>query len=141
MVEDTRFPPDVQVKKGYTWSEQLAIAMACLTDNGQKGLVEWVVQVCTRYSMTFKGLKLIESLRFLVMFLLKGNVSSKIQTVHPRKSISTMPKNLRTWKFPPLQRDHRPRLWPNSQITVRLHDVFPLDPSLLDALPSDTLHQ
>ncbi|THH17984.1 hypothetical protein EW146_g2907, partial [Bondarzewia mesenterica] len=44
-VEDARFPPDVQVKKGYTWSEQLAIAMAALQDEGHGGLVEWVKDI------------------------------------------------------------------------------------------------
>ncbi|TCD66114.1 Topoisomerase 1-associated factor 1 [Steccherinum ochraceum] len=44
-VEDTRFPPDVQVKKGYTWSQQLGIAIACLVDDGKKELVEWVKEI------------------------------------------------------------------------------------------------
>jgi replication fork protection complex subunit Tof1/Swi1 len=43
---DTRFPPDVQVKKGFTWSEQLAIAMAALQEAGQSELIEWVKEVC-----------------------------------------------------------------------------------------------
>ena len=44
-VVDDRFPPDVQVKKGYSWSEQLAIVMAALRDDGQNELVEWVKDV------------------------------------------------------------------------------------------------
>lgn len=42
---DGRFPPDVQVKKGFTWSEQLAIAMAALQEAGQGELIEWVKEV------------------------------------------------------------------------------------------------
>jgi hypothetical protein len=38
-------PPDVQVKKGYSWSEQLAIAMAALQEAGQGELIEWVKEV------------------------------------------------------------------------------------------------
>ncbi|KAH8102126.1 timeless protein-domain-containing protein [Cristinia sonorae] len=44
-VEDTRFPPDVQVKKGYTWSQQLGIAMACLTKDGKQNLIDWVKEI------------------------------------------------------------------------------------------------
>lgn len=47
-MEDTRFPPDVQVKKGYSWSEQLGIAIAALVDGGQEDLIGWVQDVCTR---------------------------------------------------------------------------------------------
>lgn len=43
---DTGHPPDVQVKKGFSWSEQLAIAMAALQDAGQSELIEWVKEVC-----------------------------------------------------------------------------------------------
>lgn len=43
---DTGFPPDVEVKKGFSWSEQLAIAMAALQDVGQSELIEWVKEVC-----------------------------------------------------------------------------------------------
>ncbi|KAF8265674.1 timeless protein-domain-containing protein [Lactarius quietus] len=39
---DPRFPPDVKVKKGYSWSEELAIAMAALQEAGQGELIEWV---------------------------------------------------------------------------------------------------
>jgi hypothetical protein len=42
---DARFPPDVQVKKGFSWSEQLAIAMAALQEAGQSELIEWVKEV------------------------------------------------------------------------------------------------
>jgi hypothetical protein len=45
MVEDTRFPADVQVKKGYSWSEQLGIAIAALVEGGEGELVEWVKDV------------------------------------------------------------------------------------------------
>ena len=42
---NTEFPPDVQVKKGFSWSEQLAIAMAALQDASQSDLIEWVKEV------------------------------------------------------------------------------------------------
>ena len=42
---DERFPPDVQVKKGFTWSEQLAIAMTALEEAGQGELIKWVKEV------------------------------------------------------------------------------------------------
>jgi replication fork protection complex subunit Tof1/Swi1 len=45
-VEDTRFPPDVEVKKGYSWSDQLGIAIASLVESGQKELVNWTKDVC-----------------------------------------------------------------------------------------------
>lgn len=45
MMEDSGFPPDVQVKKGYSWSEQLGIAIACLVESDKAELVEWVKQV------------------------------------------------------------------------------------------------
>ncbi|KAI0301445.1 timeless protein-domain-containing protein [Russula brevipes] len=44
---DARFPPDVQVKKGFSWSEQLAIAMAALQEAGQSELIEWVKEILT----------------------------------------------------------------------------------------------
>ncbi|KAH9931521.1 timeless protein-domain-containing protein [Fomitopsis serialis] len=44
-VEDTRFPQDVQVKKGYSWSEQLGIAIACLVEEGKIELIDWVKQI------------------------------------------------------------------------------------------------
>lgn len=46
-VEDTRFPPDVQVKKGYSWSDQLGIVIAALVDAAQTGLVTWTKNVCS----------------------------------------------------------------------------------------------
>ncbi|KDQ56583.1 hypothetical protein JAAARDRAFT_79123 [Jaapia argillacea MUCL 33604] len=46
-VEDTRFPPDVYVKKGHTWSEQLGIAIACLLEAGKMEVIEWVKDVLT----------------------------------------------------------------------------------------------
>ena len=45
MVEDTRFPPDVQVKKGYSWSEQLGIAIAALVEDGHVELIDWTKEV------------------------------------------------------------------------------------------------
>jgi hypothetical protein len=34
------------VKKGFTWSEQLGIAMAALQETGQSELIKWVKEVC-----------------------------------------------------------------------------------------------
>ena len=44
-VQDDKVPLEVQVKKGYSWSEQLGIAIACLVENGQKELIDWVQEV------------------------------------------------------------------------------------------------
>ncbi|KAH9060235.1 timeless protein-domain-containing protein [Lactarius vividus] len=44
---DPRFPQDVSVKKGFSWSEQLAIAMAALQEAGQGELIEWVKETLT----------------------------------------------------------------------------------------------
>ncbi|KAI9060063.1 timeless-domain-containing protein [Trametes sanguinea] len=42
---DSRFPPDVQVKKGYTLSEQIGIVVAELVNKEQRNLVEWTKQI------------------------------------------------------------------------------------------------
>ena len=39
------FPQDVQVKKGFSWSEQLGIAMAALQEADQGELIKWVKEV------------------------------------------------------------------------------------------------
>ncbi|KAG2128288.1 timeless protein-domain-containing protein [Suillus clintonianus] len=44
-VEDTQFPPEVQVKKGYSWSEQIGIAIAALVEDRKTELVEWVKDI------------------------------------------------------------------------------------------------
>ncbi|KAF8153299.1 timeless protein-domain-containing protein [Crassisporium funariophilum] len=44
-VEDTRFPPDVEVKKGYSWSDQLGIAISCLLEANQEELVRWTTEI------------------------------------------------------------------------------------------------
>ncbi|KAG5641373.1 hypothetical protein DXG03_005379 [Asterophora parasitica] len=46
-VEDTPFPPDVEVKKGYSWSDQLGIAIASLVEAGNVELVNWTKDVLT----------------------------------------------------------------------------------------------
>ncbi|KZT08354.1 timeless-domain-containing protein [Laetiporus sulphureus 93-53] len=43
--EDSRFPPDVQVQKGYSWSEQLAIVIAHLLEAGKAYLIDWVQEI------------------------------------------------------------------------------------------------
>lgn len=44
-MEDTRFPPDVGIKKGYSWSDQLGIVIAALVEAAQTDLVTWTQQV------------------------------------------------------------------------------------------------
>ena len=44
-VSETARPQEVRVKKGYTWTQELGIAVAALVDNGKMALVEWVKQV------------------------------------------------------------------------------------------------
>ncbi|KAI6124102.1 timeless protein-domain-containing protein [Pisolithus croceorrhizus] len=44
--EDNRnFSTEVQVKKGYSWSEQIGIAVAALIEDGKTELVEWVKDI------------------------------------------------------------------------------------------------
>ncbi|KAI5121938.1 hypothetical protein M0805_000267 [Coniferiporia weirii] len=43
--KETSIPPDVQVKKGHSWSEQLGIAIACLVEKGQQDLIDWVKEI------------------------------------------------------------------------------------------------
>lgn len=43
---DNKRPPEVQVKRGYSWSQQLGIAIACLVDKGEQKLIDWVKEVC-----------------------------------------------------------------------------------------------
>ncbi|KDR76874.1 hypothetical protein GALMADRAFT_245966 [Galerina marginata CBS 339.88] len=47
VVEDNRFPPDVEVKKGYSWSDQLGIAIASLLEASQEELINWTKEVLT----------------------------------------------------------------------------------------------
>ncbi|KAJ8086932.1 Topoisomerase 1-associated factor 1 [Marasmius tenuissimus] len=44
-VEDTRFPPEVEVKKGYSWSDQLGIAIAALVEDDKADLVKWLQEI------------------------------------------------------------------------------------------------
>lgn len=44
-VDNMRFPPDVQIKKGYSWSDQLGIAIAVLVEANQTALVNWTLEV------------------------------------------------------------------------------------------------
>ena len=39
--------PPSEFKKGYSWSEQVAIAMAALQDAGEESLIEWTKDVRT----------------------------------------------------------------------------------------------
>ncbi|KAJ4477289.1 timeless protein-domain-containing protein [Lentinula aciculospora] len=44
-VEDTQFLQEVQVKKGYSWSDQVGIAIAALIEAGQTELVLWTQEI------------------------------------------------------------------------------------------------
>lgn len=44
--ENTKFPPDVEVKKGYSWSDQLGITIASLVEAGETELIHWTKDVC-----------------------------------------------------------------------------------------------
>ena len=52
-MEDTRYPPDVQVKKGHPWSAQVGIAIAALMETGSGGLIGWVKDVSVRAAVDF----------------------------------------------------------------------------------------
>lgn len=39
------FSGEVQIKKGYSWSEQIGIAVAALVEEGNSELVEWAKDV------------------------------------------------------------------------------------------------
>lgn len=43
--DDGGFSGEVQIKKGYSWSEQIGIAVAALVEEGKSELVEWVKDV------------------------------------------------------------------------------------------------
>ncbi|KAF9452119.1 hypothetical protein P691DRAFT_772581 [Macrolepiota fuliginosa MF-IS2] len=43
--EDNGFPPDVQIKKGYSWSDQLGIAIATLVEAAQTDLITWTKDI------------------------------------------------------------------------------------------------
>ncbi|KAH9474545.1 Topoisomerase 1-associated factor 1 [Psilocybe cubensis] len=45
VVDDKRFPPDVVVKKGFSWSDQLGIAISVLVEAGEADLVKWTTQI------------------------------------------------------------------------------------------------
>ncbi|KAL0580059.1 Topoisomerase 1-associated factor 1 [Marasmius crinis-equi] len=53
-VEDTRFPPDVVVKKGYSWSDQLGIAIAALVEDDKLHLVTWLQEASYLICRTIK---------------------------------------------------------------------------------------
>ncbi|THH04072.1 hypothetical protein EW145_g5791 [Phellinidium pouzarii] len=43
--QESKLPPDVQVKKGYSWSEQLGIAIGCLVEKEEQELIDWVKEI------------------------------------------------------------------------------------------------
>lgn len=63
-------PPEVQVKRGYSWSQQMGIAIACLVDKGEVGLINWVKEVCS-----FSFLPIVSCCEVLSMSLVLGIVS------------------------------------------------------------------
>ncbi|KAL1742157.1 timeless protein-domain-containing protein [Schizophyllum fasciatum] len=44
-VVETRWPPDVVVQKGFSWSEELGIAVGALLEEDHRDLVEWTVEI------------------------------------------------------------------------------------------------
>ncbi|PPQ67837.1 hypothetical protein CVT24_003143 [Panaeolus cyanescens] len=44
-VEDTRFPQDIEVKKGYSWSDSLGIAIAALYEANHEDFVQWTTEI------------------------------------------------------------------------------------------------
>jgi replication fork protection complex subunit Tof1/Swi1 len=50
-VADRRFPPDVHVKKGWSWSEQVGIAIKALVEEEHTELVDWTKDVSTLASL------------------------------------------------------------------------------------------
>lgn len=54
--ESDEAPAEVQVKRGYSWSQQLGIAIACLLESGKGELVDWVKEVCLCSFGGFVGL-------------------------------------------------------------------------------------
>ncbi|OCB87291.1 timeless-domain-containing protein [Sanghuangporus baumii] len=43
--DSDKHPAEVQVKRGYSWSEQLGIAVACLIENGQQEFLDWAKEI------------------------------------------------------------------------------------------------
>lgn len=44
-VLENRWPADVHVKKGYTWEQQLAIAVRILAEDEKQAMIDWVKEV------------------------------------------------------------------------------------------------
>ncbi|KAG8834853.1 Topoisomerase 1-associated factor 1 [Serendipita sp. 399] len=53
-------PPDIRVKKGHSWSEQLGIAIGCLCEKDERHLVEWCKELL-RLIIGMRELTLAES--------------------------------------------------------------------------------
>ncbi|THH00303.1 hypothetical protein EW026_g2191 [Hermanssonia centrifuga] len=41
----SQWPAEVKIKKGFTWSQEMGIAIACLVDNGKMTLIDWIKQI------------------------------------------------------------------------------------------------
>lgn len=44
-VTENRWPAEVKVKKGFSWSEELGIAIKCLVEENKMTLIDWTKQV------------------------------------------------------------------------------------------------
>ncbi|KAI4520868.1 timeless-domain-containing protein [Schizophyllum commune Loenen D] len=55
-VVETRWPPDVVVQKGFSWSEELGIAVGALLEEGHKDLVEWTIEILGLAIATWRGI-------------------------------------------------------------------------------------
>jgi hypothetical protein len=64
----SRFAPDVYVKKGYSWSDQLGIVIAALVDAAQSGLVKWTRDVSFFVCVVLSFKLFIQGVFFLFLF-------------------------------------------------------------------------
>ena len=51
MIEN-RWPAEVKIKKGFSWSEELAIAIKCLIEDEKASLIDWTKEVRAHYMTT-----------------------------------------------------------------------------------------
>ena len=89
VVEDTKFPSEVQVKKGYSWSEQLGVAIACLVEDGKTELIDWVKQVKRLARWAWREADS-DSARSLCSLSGSASGLSKIRTAHRRRSSTSI---------------------------------------------------
>ena len=63
---------EVVVKKGYSWSEQVGIAVAALVDSGKRGLVNWTLEASA--FLSFHSFTITSFCPFLGSFTCGGRV-------------------------------------------------------------------